>query len=77
MVTGDANYVEVDHPGGTRLLSGTTVPTGTDMVWDLDPAHWASTACSVAGRNLTQAEWKQYLPGRPYQLTCPQWPAGP
>ncbi len=76
MVKGDANYVEVDHPGGSRLLSGTTVPTGTDMVWDFDPAHWASTACGVAGRNLTEAEWQQFLPDRPYQLTCPQWPAG-
>jgi len=22
------------------------------------------------------SEWKEYLGGRPYQLTCPQWPAG-
>jgi hypothetical protein len=58
------------------LLSSTNAATGNYMVWDLDPADWAKTACSIAGRNLTQSEWKQYLPGRPYQSTCPQWPAG-
>jgi DNA-binding SARP family transcriptional activator/class 3 adenylate cyclase/WD40 repeat protein len=75
-VTGDAGSVEVDRPGGSRMLSSTAAPTGNDMVWDFDPAHWASIACRIAGRNLTQSEWKQYLPGRRYELTCPQWPAG-
>jgi len=75
-VNGDAGWVEVNQPGGSRLVSSTTVRTGTDMVWDFDPAHWASLACTFAGRNLTQAEWKQYLPDRRYQITCPQWPAG-
>jgi hypothetical protein len=75
-VNGDAGYVEVDRAGGSRVLTSTTVPSGTDMVLDLDPSDWQSVACSIAGRNLTQDEWKQYLPGRPYQRTCPQWPAG-
>ena len=44
------------------------------MVWDVDPAHWDAMACRIAGRNLTHAEWNQYIPGRPYQTTCPQWP---
>jgi WD40 repeat protein len=75
-VTGDAGSVEVDRPGGSRMVSSTSAPTGNDMVWDFDPAHWASIACRIAGRNLTQSEWKQYLPGRPYQPTCPEWPTG-
>jgi DNA-binding SARP family transcriptional activator/WD40 repeat protein len=45
-------------------------------VWDTDPADWQTIACQIAGRNLTQAEWHQYLPSRPYQITCPGWPAG-
>jgi DNA-binding SARP family transcriptional activator/WD40 repeat protein len=44
-----------------------TVDTRTDM--------WLERACRIAGRNLTQAEWKQFLPSRPYQVTCPQWPS--
>jgi hypothetical protein len=33
-------------------------------------------ACQTAGRNLTQAEWAQYLPGTPYRKTCEQWAEG-
>ena len=46
------------------------------MVWDVDPAHWDAMACRIAGRNLTGAEWNQYLPGRHYQKTCPTRPVG-
>jgi WD40 repeat protein len=45
-------------------------------VWDVDPAHWQRLACQIAARNLTRAEWTQYLPNRPYQRTCPQDPPG-
>jgi DNA-binding SARP family transcriptional activator/WD40 repeat protein len=45
-------------------------------LWDVNPADWLTIACRIAGRNLTQAEWHQYLPSRPYQLTCPGLPAG-
>ena len=36
-------------------------PDGPVVFYDLDPAHWADTACRAAGRNLTRAEWDQYL----------------
>lgn len=36
---------------------------------------WVERACAVAGRNLTDDEWSQFFPGRPYQPTCPQWPS--
>jgi class 3 adenylate cyclase/WD40 repeat protein len=77
MVTGDAGAVEVDTPGGDRLVSSTTTASGTDMIWDFNPATWETDACHLAGRNLTQDQWKQYLPGRPYARTCTQWPAEP
>jgi hypothetical protein len=25
---------------------------------------------SIAGRNLTRAEWRQFFPSRPYHATC-------
>jgi WD40 repeat protein/class 3 adenylate cyclase len=43
---------------------------GTAFEWPDGVADWASTACSVAGRTLTQVEWDQYLPGRDYQPAC-------
>jgi WD40 repeat protein/DNA-binding SARP family transcriptional activator/class 3 adenylate cyclase/ABC-type cobalamin/Fe3+-siderophores transport system ATPase subunit len=71
MVRGDAGLLATDRPGGYRFASGSTSPLGTPMVWDVDPAHWDAMACRIAGRDLTRAEWNQYLPGRPYQATCP------
>ena len=36
-------------------------PNGTVVYYDLDPASWADIVCRAAGRNLTRAEWDQYL----------------
>jgi WD40 repeat protein len=46
------------------------------LLWDADPARWATLACTIADRNLTKAEWRQYLSDYPYQITCPEWPTG-
>ena len=73
LVPGGALIVDTDRPGGQRFVTGTD--SGPTLVWDMDPADWEATACRIAGRNLTAAEWHQYLPGRTYQLSCPQWPA--
>jgi DNA-binding SARP family transcriptional activator/WD40 repeat protein len=73
---GDAGFAAVTHPGTSRLVTGSTNALGRPILWDFDPAHWEQTACRLAGRNLTRAEWAQYLPGRAYEVTCPQWPSG-
>jgi WD40 repeat protein len=75
-VPGDAAILSPDQPGGTLLATGTTNPLGGTDLWDLNPDHWEAIACRLAGRNLTRAEWNTYLPQRPYQATCPQWPDG-
>ena len=43
---------------------------GAPLLWNADPRTWAMLACRIAGRNLTRAEWRRYLAGRPYQRTC-------
>ena len=40
------------------------------------PRSWMTRACRIAGRNLSQAEWRQYMGDRPYRKTCPDLPAG-
>ena len=61
----------------TRYVSGTyNSPVGAGAVWDLDPGRWAARACRIARRNLTRAEWAQYLPGHSYERTCPAFPGG-
>jgi hypothetical protein len=44
--------------------------TGLGYVWDISLDSLKTHACTLAGRTLTQTEWNQYLPGRPYQPTC-------
>jgi hypothetical protein len=44
--------------------------------WTLEPARLATGACTLAGRNLTRAEWATYLGDEPYRRTCPEYPAG-
>jgi hypothetical protein len=46
------------------------------VLWDVDPDSWQEKACLAAGRNLTRAEWREYLGDEPYRRTCPDWPAG-
>jgi DNA-binding beta-propeller fold protein YncE len=38
--------------------------------WNVDPSSWSALACSVAGRNLSEAEWAALLGDRPYHETC-------
>jgi WD domain, G-beta repeat len=39
--------------------------------WDTSPESWIEFACTVAGRNLTEAEWREAFDTRPYHATCP------
>ena len=60
-------------PGGRVLtLDG----TGTARSVPATAAGWKALACTVAGRDLTTAEWDKYLPGRPYQRPVAETPAG-
>jgi hypothetical protein len=62
-------------PDGGTLVTG----DGSRMMrWNIDSDQWRTTACAVAGRNLTRAEWEQYLPkGERYRATCPEHPESP
>ena len=44
--------------GSVLLMPG---PTGAVLL-DLEVGHWRDAACELAGRQLTRAEWDQYLP---------------
>lgn len=60
-------------PDGRRLVS-----VGVDnaaMIWNVAFDEWPALACSFARRNLSKAEWEKYFPNRPYQRTCPEYPA--
>ena len=59
---------EAFTPDGSSIV--TVNDRGRAVLWDVRPTSWARHACEVAGRTLTRAEWKQYLPGRSYHPAC-------
>jgi hypothetical protein len=63
--------VAVNGPG--TLFAQPTI--GDPLLWNVDPHSWLKIACTIAGRNLTRAEWQHYLPHRAYERTCSQYPA--
>jgi WD40 repeat protein len=44
---------------------------GQGIAWSLGRGSWSARACRVAGRELTAAEWTQFLPGRRPRPVCP------
>ena len=56
------------RPDGLEMA--VSMPDGV-VVWDLDPDHQFEYACRIAGRDLTENEWRTYLGelGEP-QSTC-------
>lgn len=62
-------------PDGTRVASGYV--NGVILVWAADPASVADVACQRLRRNLTPAEWRQFIGADvPYEKTCEELPPG-
>jgi WD40 repeat protein/class 3 adenylate cyclase len=67
--------------GGAIFWNGGSV---LDMVdaggamysWRISSGALEDQACSVAGRNLTRSEWREFLGNRPYRPVCPDRSAG-
>ncbi len=57
-----------------RMLASAGGDAGAVRLWDVDVVSWRQRLCDIAGRNLTPQEWDEFLPGRPYQKTCPDNP---
>jgi WD40 repeat protein len=55
-------------PKGKRLISSAL--DNTVIRWDIDRKSWKERACRIANRNLTCAEWAQFLGDLPYHPTC-------
>jgi len=55
------------HGDGLLVLDS----RGGAFTWPTSLAAWERRACSLAGRNLTRAEWAQLVGGRRYAKVCP------
>lgn len=61
---------EVYSPDGSRLISGSA--DGRVIIWDMTPSTWEQVACGIAARNLTAAEWQQFIGNAlPQAPLCP------
>ncbi|WP_132118344.1 helix-turn-helix domain-containing protein [Actinocrispum wychmicini] len=55
-------------PDGSGLVAGTA--ERRVRFWTVDPEQVATRVCTSMGSGLTQAEWRRYVPDRPYAPPC-------
>jgi len=60
-------------PDGRYLATG-LYGDHVARVWLLRPDDMIAAACARLPRNLTRAEWRQYVGDEPYHQTCPNLP---
>jgi len=59
-------------PDGARLATASNDTTA--RLWRIRLEDLLAMACERVTRNLSQAEWQQYLGEREYRATCPGLP---
>jgi WD40 repeat protein len=74
--TGQVTGVAFSPTGDTLATSSDddTVALFSSPPTSRSPQPIYARLCGVVRRNLTTAEWREFLPGRPYQRVCPGYP---
>jgi WD40 repeat protein len=79
---GNLNDVALS-PNGQQLVSvgfaGSSVSgfypnQGIVTLWNMSLESWENQACSIANRNLTRDEWRQFVVSEPFGKVCPDLP---
>ncbi|HJS94434.1 MAG TPA: hypothetical protein VJ741_09235, partial [Solirubrobacteraceae bacterium] len=65
----DATSAAAFEPRGRALL--VVDDHGGAFAWPTSLTAWQQDACALAGRNLTRAEWTQFVAGPRYSTVCP------
>ena len=53
-----------------------TITLWPSLLWSTNLKAFAADLCPRVASNLSLAQWRQYVPGRPYQTICPGYPRG-
>jgi hypothetical protein len=56
-------------PGTTNV---TILSAGNVLTWDTRPAYALAFACRIAGRDMTDDEWRTYVGSGDRVSVCPQ-----
>ncbi len=68
---GDAGIAFAPGDRGLVVADGSDNEAAFDAIlWRGDGAARAARLCAATRRDLSRAEWRTYLPGRPYRRTC-------
>jgi WD40 repeat protein len=65
----DATSAAAFGPGGRALV--VVDDQGGAFAWPTALTAWQQDACALAGRNLSRAEWTQFVGGPRYTSVCP------
>jgi WD40 repeat protein/transcriptional regulator with XRE-family HTH domain len=69
-LTGPVGAVYVDAFDTGRPILATAGADRTVRLWDTDPGQAATHICATSGAPITEAEWREYVPGRAIQRPC-------
>jgi WD40 repeat protein len=64
-----SSYLYVTFSPDGRTIAATDT-AGRVWLYPATAARWEAYACRLANRQLTRAEWSQFLPGHPYRQAC-------
>lgn len=75
----DATSVAFSPDGKLLASAGSNPPVilWSSLLWSDDSEVLTRHLCPIVGRNLTRAEWAEFMPGKTYRKTCDEWPLGP